>query len=79
MKARLCPDIDGDMSWFKLQNSYSNKTDRISFAVELHKCDSEQVTCKDQGNVTTLLNEIYFALHIISEDSDHSAVNQEYS
>lgn len=78
MKARLCPALEEDISWFKLQNSYQNKADRISFSIELHKCDSAEASCQDQGNVTTLLNEVYFALHIVSEHSDHSTNSQSY-
>jgi len=41
MEYFFCPDTERVEEYYKLKNSYSNFTERISFSIEIIKCDNE--------------------------------------
>ena len=52
----------------KLKNAYTNSNERVSFAVEIIKCDiNEDSTCKTELEIEGLLNELYFTLYYLKD------------
>ena len=49
VKNRLCPDItEENKDFYKIKNLYTNKYERLNFAIEIHKCkNSSTKTCKN--------------------------------
>jgi len=68
---RFCPDIDKIKDHFQIKNGYNNKHERISFSVEIVKCndDSSKVKCKNDAT-EDILEQIYFTLYNVEEIID---------
>ena len=39
MLQRLCPDMEQISEQLKIRNGYNSNNDRISFSIEMHKCN----------------------------------------
>jgi len=68
---RYCPDVEKIKDYFMIKNGYSNDEDRVSFSVEIVKCNEEEgETCKNKELVSKLLNSMYFTMYNIEETID---------
>ena len=41
IKERLCPDMEHLGDFYKIKNGYTNRTERVSFSLEIHQCDAD--------------------------------------
>jgi len=64
IKDRYCPDMDSIKDILKLKNGYLNNEDRISFSVEIEKCNSlENPNCKKDAAIQKVLDVLYFTVY----------------
>ena len=67
---RFCPDIDKIEDYLQIKNGYNNKDERISFSVEIVKCnDTPSVTCRNDAT-EAILEQVYFTLYNLEEIID---------
>lgn len=68
---RFCPEINKIADYFQIKNAYANTTERISFSVEIVKCNPEfSQTCKSDETVQKFLDVVYFTMYNIEEVVD---------
>ena len=48
--------------FYKIKNGYNNQTERISFAIEVHKCyvNGPEDICKSPTEIEEVMSMIYF-------------------
>jgi len=57
-------------SYLGVKNEYNNIDDRISFSIEIIKCDkSIDESCKDDDEIENALKELYFTGYYIEDDA----------
>jgi hypothetical protein len=69
-EARLCPDVSQMMKHlYRIKNTYGDQKERISFSVEIEKCENKQdpTYCKRDQTMKDFLNNIYFTLYYTQE------------
>ena len=61
---RFCPEQIDD--FIRVKNSYSNIKDRLSFQLEINKCDSSVANhnCHDDEDTKKLLKKVFFTLFL---------------
>lgn len=66
---RFCPDINDDFKKFwQVKNGYTNETERISFSVEIVKCNDAD--CKSEAQTQKIMNLMYFTVYTLEEAID---------
>ena len=67
-KVNLCPDIDADDEFYKIEGKYSNMTFRQSFSVEIMKCHNEtDGTCKEDSDIKLFLKQFSYTFYTLQE------------
>ena len=61
---RLCPDLEAINDQLQVKNGYSNNEDRISFGIEIHKCDNSD-ECKSDDEISTFLDNVIWTIYTI--------------
>ena len=64
----MCPDTDSELlnEYFVIKNGYTNRTERLSFSIEIHKCnDRYNPECKPNEEIVDLLDKIYFNFYML--------------
>lgn len=75
---RLCPSIPDNFDQYRLKNAYANQTERLSFSVEIWRCNRVlNPKCKTETEVKSFLDVAFFTmsishdlLHFGSDDKD---------
>ena len=56
--SRICPDIPKEAPWYRLKNGYTNRNERVSFSIDIYKCDGNKF-CKSDGQIEQALKNMY--------------------
>jgi hypothetical protein len=60
---RLCPNMNDEFKHYNVKNGYSNLKDRLSFSVEIWKCNKKMnANCKEDEEIERLLNVTYYTI-----------------
>ena len=71
---RLCPNLEELNEYLIIKNLYTSP-ERVSFGVEVIKCDNTTYNCKNDTQIDNLLNSIYFTLYYSEEILDYNELN----
>jgi len=69
LETRLCPKAEDIEKFDKIMNGYTNREERISFQIEMVKCDPKyQTGCEtDEEKFKKVFNRIFFTLLYVEE------------
>ena len=68
MTKRFCPAIENIAEYYEIKNGYTNSTERISFSIEIVKCNRELgEECHDDQYVEKVLSYMYFTVYYLEE------------
>jgi hypothetical protein len=68
---RLCPDVTDEADdIYKIMNSYTNQTKRISFSINIFKCQVKKYInlneCASDDKIDLFLQNVYFTLYTLT-------------
>ena len=77
---RICPNIKSVDQKYKVRNDYLNETLRNSFSIEILRCTNvTNPNCKEEGEIETLLSQIFFTLYTIDSTISYDSVFKHFS
>jgi hypothetical protein len=72
----LCPDIASDDDQYRIESSYSNRTFRQSFSVEIQACNLEiNPTCKNMTEQLWFLETFYYTFYLLQSRVEFTKEN----
>ena len=76
---RFCPQSERMKAFWQVKNAYTNKGDRVSFSMEIHKCGAHKGNapdyCQNDEAIRKLFDKLYFTLFYLEEMVEFGVLN----
>ena len=64
---RICPDMDHLKDFYRVLNGYTNKTERVNFSIEVHRCTDPNDNCESDEEIAHIVPMFYFTRYALEE------------
>lgn len=71
-RSHFCPEFDKFQDLVKVKNLYNDAKERVSFAVEIYRCDPKKRRCENVAKIERFLKQFHVTLSTIIDRIEYS-------